>query len=457
MCKNILIKYFTIVLIIIVIVDYYYCYYYYYYSHRTIKFTIHMAKISITSADVATSSEYIQTATELMGLEKQTVIPSTSKDVKSVGESMPDTATSSTKSVNPKPKSATKSKPKIDFKPIAKPTRTPATRKSTRSRLKTCEAATPSNNSTKTQSLKTCEAATPSHHSTRAQSVSVLQPGGVINQLCDGIESLSLGSLGITSDHHHQFLVVTLSLTVSQYHLLNKDTSSCLSVLDNNVIKLLSSLKEEMGNELILPHEIDSLRLRVRALLDSSSFDEAKALAQNRILHSSSLSRWMHLPTIRLPLAGLYYNISNAMIELLPADSIYSNNFRTGSQAAEKTPVVTQRKRRVRRITDSDDEEEEKGEEEKVLGFAIPQSWRPVLSYLLLAYQLIMPVTLSCSLVRDVYQSLGHVFSGLHVELSAHFFLLSSSVSLEQEAVYWFGRRIRYNEILNPPHTSGNL
>ncbi|XP_019850112.1 PREDICTED: uncharacterized protein LOC105312138 isoform X2 [Amphimedon queenslandica] len=395
----------------------------------TTKFTIHMAKISITSADVAASIEHIQTATELMGLEKQTIIPSTSKDVKSVGESVPDTATSSTRSVIRKPQSATKAKSKIDFKPIARATRTPATRRSTRSRV------------------KASETATPLHRSTRTESVSVPQSGGIVNQLCDGIEVLSLGSPGITSDCHHQFLIVTLSLIVSQYHLLNKDTSSCLSVLDS-IAKLLSDLREEVGIELILPHEIDSLRLRSKALLDLGSFTEAKALERNRLLQSSSLSRWMHLPAIRLPLAGLYYNISIATIELFPsiqADGIYSNNFRTSSRAEEKAPpVVTQKKRRVRRITDSDDDdEEEEGGEKELLGFAISQSLRPVLSYLLLAYQLLMPVTLSCPLVRDLYQSLGHVFSVLHVELSAHFFLLSSSVSLEQEAVYWFGRRIR--------------
>ena len=417
------------------------CYHYYcYYSHRTIKFTIHMARISITSADVAAAIEHIQRATELMGLEKQTIIPSTSKDVKSVGESVLDTATSSTRSAIRKPQSATKAKSQIDFKPIAKATKTPATRRSTRSRV------------------KACEAVTPSHHSTtRTQSASVpSQSSSVINQLCDGIEFLSLGSLGITSDHHHQFLVVRLLLVVSQYHLLNKDTSSCLSVLDT-IAKLLRDLREEMGIELILPHEIDSLRLRGKALIDLSSFSDATALERNRLLQSSSLSRWMHLPTIRLPLAGLYYNISNAMIELLPSirtNSIYSNNFRTSPLAEEKSPpLVIQKKRRMRRITDSDDEEEkEKGGERELLGFEISQSLRPVLSYLLLAYQLLIPVTLSCSLVRDIYQSLGHVFSVLHLELSAHFFLLSSSVSLEQEAVYWFGRKIRYNyNVYSPP------
>ena len=220
---------------------------------------------------------------------------------------------------------------------------------------------------------------------------------------------------------------------------MNEDSHSSLSTLDTNTAVLINSLKKKTSDDITLSYELQYLQLRLRSLIHSNKLTEAGKVSQS--LPSSS-SHWSHLPSVRVALGGIHYYISVSLLEQLPTEImewLSSNNEEelpvTGSVKKKKT-----KKGRAMRITDSSEEEEE---EEKILGCRISAKLRPILSHLLLSVQYLTPVTLSCSLVRDVYQLLGYILTVLRTDLSVHFFILSSSISLNQETVFWFGRKIR--------------
>lgn len=302
---------------------------------------------------------------------------------------------------------------------------------STRSR-----SATTRSRSTRNQSQSTSiKSRTKPHSSTDSASIS-------FNELCAGLQSLSLTSTH-ESDLEYHILSISLSLVTSDHHLLNQDSHSSLSTLDTNTAVLINSLKKKTSDDITLPYELQYLQLRLRSLIHSNKLTEASKVSQS--LPSSS-SHWSHLPSVRLVLGGIHYYISVALLEQLPTEIIEwlsSNNEEelpvTGSVKKKKTKKG-RAMRRAMRITDSSEEEEE---EERILGCRISPKLRPILSHLLLSVQYLTPVTLSCSLVRDVYQLLGYILSVLRTDLSVHFFILSSSISLNQETVFWFGRKIR--------------
>lgn len=272
------------------------------------------------------------------------------------------------------------------------------------------------------------------HSSTDSASIS-------FNELCAGLQSLSLTSTH-ESDLEYHILSISLSLVTSDHHLLNEDSHSSLSTLDTNTAVLINSLKKKTSDDITLPYELQYLQLRLRSLIHSNKLTEAGKVSQS--LPSSS-SHWSHLPSVRVALGGIHYYISVSLLEQLPTEImewLSSNNEEelpvTGSVKKKKT-----KKGRAMRITDSSEEEEEEEEVERILGCRISAKLRPILSHLLLSVQYLTPVTLSCSLVRDVYQLLGYILTVLRTDLSVHFFILSSSISLNQETVFWFGRKIR--------------
>ena len=272
------------------------------------------------------------------------------------------------------------------------------------------------------------------HSSTDSASIS-------FNELCAGLQSLSLTSTH-ESDLEYHILSISLSLVTSDHHLLNEDSHSSLSTLDTNTAVLINSLKKKTSDDITLPYELQYLQLRLRSLIHSNKLTEAGKVSQS--LPSSS-SHWSHLPSVRVALGGIHYYISVSLLEQLPTEImewLSSNNEEelpvTGSVKKKKT-----KKGRAMRITDSSEEEEEEEEVERILGCRISAKLRPILSHLLSSVQYLTPVTLSCSLVRDVYQLLGYILTVLRTDLSVHFFILSSSISLNQETVFWFGRKIR--------------
>lgn len=291
--------------------------------------------------------------------------------------------------------------------------------------------ATTRSRSTRNQSQSTSiKSRTKPHSSTDSASIS-------FNELCAGLQSLSLMSTH-ESDLEYHILSISLSLVTSDHHLLNQDSHSSLSTLDTNTAVLINSLKKKTSDDITLPYELQYLQLRLRSLIHSNKLTEASKVSQS--LPSSS--HWSHLSSVRLVLGGIHYYISAALLEQLPTEImewLSSNNEEelpvTGSIKKKKT-----KKGRAMRITDSSEEEEE---EERILGCRISPKLRPILSHLLLSVQYLTPVTLSCSLVRDVYQLLGYILTVLRTDLSVHFFILSSSISLNQETVFWFGRKIR--------------
>lgn len=244
----------------------------------------------------------------------------------------------------------------------------------------------------------------------------------------------------------HSLLTIALLLATCQYWLLAGDPLRCLCLLDNTTALLKDYPTKMTGkhNEIILPYVLDTLQLRVRSLIATDRLSEIQTIGRSKVL--STLQCWSHLPSLRLPLAKLHYHLSLAILLTLERtqspliERICEGISGTAKQEPAKkvTRKKTRGRRRARRITDSDDEEEE----EERINHSIPNDLRPLLSHLFLACQYLTPSSMSTCLVRDVNQLLGLCLSIWRSDLAAHFLLLSSSVSLNQEASFWFGRKI---------------
>ena len=314
--------------------------------------------------------------------------------------------------------------------------------------------------------------------------ITLLQQEDYESGLIARMKHLTISTTERTFNHAHQYILSLSLLVVTSQHQLSCDNTSIVFVLLDHMNQLLTNgwdkVQEEIHefvsyntttksgkrrkkqsdntlyNEIVLPYVVWSRYLKVTVLLALSKVTEAIEVGHEQL----NIDQYTHLATLRVPLAALHFAMSKAvLLSLHQTHPTLANDIWQGiglttcvtKRTTNDLSGYTKRKKRTRarRIaSDSDEDENDKKtcleqREMALLNQSIPKDLEPLLSHLFIACQYLSPLTLSAILIRDVYQLLGLCLSVWRSDLASHFFLLSSSVTLNLETVYWFGKKIR--------------
>ena len=260
-----------------------------------------------------------------------------------------------------------------------------------------------------------------------------------VSCLTISMETLSISTERATNYNHHQYILSLSLLHVTSQHLLSI-SAPCKALKLLKVVDQL--LLQGQNDSIMLPFVVNNLQMKVKALLDTDQFTAAIEVSNDGLVTSGdNIKCYCHLPTLRVPLAKLHYYTSRAILLSIDQTELASNVWEgIGYTCATSNTSTTSKHKKTRRarrkvLSDSD--------EESTLMDTIPNELQPVISHLLTSCQYLSPITLSTYIGRDVYQLLGVCLSVWHNNLASHFLLLSSSISFNQESVFWFGRKLR--------------
>ena len=315
------------------------------------------------------------------------------------------------------------------------------------------------------------------------ETTTLLQQEDNESGLITSMKHLTLSTTERHFNHAYQYILSLSLLVVTSQHQLSCDNTSIVLILLDHMNQLLTNgwdkVQEEIHelvncntttksgkrrkkqsdntlyNEIVLPYVVWSRYLKVTALLALSKVTEAIEVGHEEL----NIDQYTHLATLRVPLASLHFAMSKAvLLSLHQTHPTLANGIWQGigvtTHVTKKTTNdlsgCTKRKKRTRarRIASDSDEDDNKKtclkqREMALLNQSIPKDLEPLLSHLFIACQCLSPLTLSAILIRDVYQLLGMCLSVWRSDLASHFFLLSLSVTLNLETVYWFGKKIR--------------
>jgi hypothetical protein len=209
--------------------------------------------------------------------------------------------------------------------------------------------------------------------------------------------------------------LVSLSMlnVMTNYFINLSSPSHALTIINHVEMKLSLCTSYD---EVILPYMIDNLQLKVRALLATDRVQEAIDVTKHYIFTGNLAQNYCHMSAVRLSLARLHYHIGRAILKSID-DTDIADKIWNGTNFEDKSDQMT-------------------------LDY-LPSKLRSLLDHLLASCQYLSPVTLSTCLARDVYRLLGVCLSSWRNDLASHFLLLSSSISLEHDAVFWFGKKLR--------------
>lgn len=257
--------------------------------------------------------------------------------------------------------------------------------------------------------------------------------------------SISTNEMSSIDHNHHQYILSISLLHITCQYLLSTSAPFKALKLLKLVDKLLcmphkrdSSQKSSSSyNEVMLPYIVNNLQLNVKGLVEINRFEEAIEVANNELLTNDYIQLYCHLPTLKLSLAKLHYFVSKAILHSIEKTELAADIWEGVGYTLTDTVSKHRKTRRTRRVLSDSDEE-------STLLEMLPTQLQAILSHLFLSCQYVTPVTLCTYFGRDVFQLLGIVLSVWQNNLASHFLLLSSSISLNQESVFWFGRKLRY-------------
>ena len=313
--------------------------------------------------------------------------------------------------------------------------------------------------------------------------MTLLQQEDDESSIIASMKHLTISNTERPFNHAHQYVLSLSLLVVTSQHQLSCNNTSTVLILLDHMNQLLTNgwdkVQEEIHqfvscktttksgkrrkkqsdntlyNEIVLPYVVWSRYLKVTVLLALSKLTEAIEVGYEQL----NIDQYTHLATLRVPLAALHFAMSKTvLLSLHQTHPTLANDIWQGigctTHVTKKTTndlsghTKKKKRTRARRIASDSDEDDDKEMCLKrgkmaLLNQSIPKDLEPLLSHLFTACQYLSPLTLSAILTRDVYQLLGMCLSVWRSDLASHFFLLSSSVTLNLETVYWFGKKIR--------------